>query len=162
VTASVRVRFGDGTIEDRPARSPYFMLDPSRYPCTPNDATWSLGDGHNPRPGWRMNAGWGGGLVGGPLRDAAAADPAEVFRCAAFVWRITEDGGRWERAQVETFEEQIERSAQEQIDVKAVRVAVLAEREACAALADEGIGWPGEAPASARCIAAKIRARGSK
>lgn len=109
-----------------------------------------------------MNAGWGGGLVGGPLRDAAAADPAEVFRCAAFVWRITEDGGRWERAQVETFEEQIERSAQEQIDVKAVRVAVLAEREACAALADEGIGWPGEAPASARCIAAKIRARGSK
>ena len=45
---------------------------------------------------------------------------------------------------------------------EAVRLAVLAEREACAALADEGIGWPGEAPAAARCIAANIRARGSK
>lgn len=38
--------------------------------------------------------------------------------------------------------------------------AVEAEREACAKLADEGLTWPGDAPAAARCIAANIRERG--
>ena len=45
---------------------------------------------------------------------------------------------------------------------RAIEIALAEEREACAKEADEGIGWPGEAPAAARCIAANIRARGSK
>jgi len=107
--ATVRVRFADGTIEDRPSNSPYFMLNPARWPCTPNDATWSSGDDANPRAGWRMGAGWGGGLVGGPLRDSAAQGPDYELRLSAYLWRVLKDGGRWERAMVETFEEQIER-----------------------------------------------------
>jgi hypothetical protein len=44
----------------------------------------------------------------------------------------------------------------------AIFEAVAAEREACAKVAEKGIGWPGDAPAAARCIAANIRARGQK
>lgn len=129
-----------------------------------------------------------GGIVAASLRDLATQDPTSDIRLPAFAWRLTEDGGRWERARVETFEERIVRlnlgqaeairvAVQEERDRSAaaslggenaglkafsrlLAAAVEAEREACAKLADEGLTWPGDAPAAARCIAANIRERG--
>jgi hypothetical protein len=148
VTATVRVRFGDGATEDRPTSSPVFLVNPRG--CTPGDVFWSWGDVHNRSPGWRLP----GGIVAASLRDLATQDPTSDIRLPAFAWRLTEEGGRWERAHVETFEERIVRLKLGQAE--AIRAAVQEERDraAAASLGGENAGLK----AFSRLLAAAVEA----
>ncbi len=95
-----------------------------------------------------------GGIVAASLRDLATQDPTSDIRLPAFAWRLTEEGGRWERAHVETFEERIVRLKLGQAE--AIRAAVQEERDraAAASLGGENAGLK----AFSRLLAAAVEA----